>query len=74
MEKLLEIAATQVPGLVVLTVLVTIFLRREKERDAFIQQLHAEHIDARRQSVDAIKENTRATLQLSEAIREMQRK
>lgn len=68
MEKFIETAVTQAPGLVVLVFLVKTFLGRDKERDAFIQQLHQEHLAARGESRDAIKENTLSNRAVTEAM------
>lgn len=71
MEELLKTAVSQAPGLVVLYFLVLMFLRRDKERDQFIQGLHNEHLAARGESREAIKENTESNRDVSKAIAEL---
>lgn len=68
MEKFLETATAQAPGIVVLYLLVQTFLRRDKERDSFIQQLHAEHLAARGESREAIKDNTNSNKEVVKAV------
>lgn len=62
MEKILENAIVQAPGLVVLVVLVWVFLKHISERDKSylnaMKDLHHEHIAAREQSQAVVKENT----------------
>ena len=68
MEELLKTAASQVPGLVVLCYLVQTFLKRDKERDSFISQLHGEHLAARGESRAAIQENTQSNQEVTAAV------
>lgn len=68
MEELLKNAATQVPGLVVLCYLVSTFLRAQKERDGFIHMMHQEHLAARGESREAIKENTESNREVTQAV------
>ena len=68
MDKLLDTAATQAPGIVILFLMVNLFLRRDKERDSFIQSLHQEHLLARAESREAIRENTASNRDLSAAM------
>lgn len=68
MEKLLETAGTQAPYIVVLFLMVQMFLRRDKERDGFIAQLHQEHLLARAESRAAINDNTASNRELSSAM------
>ena len=68
MEEFLKTAITQAPGLVVLVFLVKTFLTRDKERDTFIMQLHQEHLAARGESRDAIKENTESNRAITSAM------
>lgn len=68
MDELLKTALSQTPSLVVLYFLVTLFLKRDRERDLFIHQLHAEHLAARGESRDAIRENTESNKAVTQAI------
>lgn len=75
MEKILENAVGQAPGLVVLIVLVFAFLKRDRERDVmaverdqFIRQMHEEHLLARKESRDAIADNADATRENTTAL------
>jgi len=68
MDEILKSAATQIPGLVVLCFLVQTFLRAQKERDALIQIMHVEHLSARSESRDAIRENTASNREVTKAI------
>lgn len=68
MEELLKTAIGQAPSLVVLCFLVTLFLKRDRERDAFIQQLHMEHLAARGESRAAIAENTVSNRELANVV------
>lgn len=75
MDKILENAVGQAPGLVVLIILVFAFLKRDKERDAvsiardqFIRQMHEEHLLARKESRDAIHDNAEATRENTNAL------
>lgn len=72
MDELLKTALGQAPGLVVLALVVRSFLTRDKERDAFIAQLHAEHLAARGESREAIKENTDSNRAVVSAIVSLQ--
>jgi hypothetical protein len=68
MEEIVKTALGQCPSLCVLYLLVTMFLRRDKERDTFIGQLHGEHLAARGESREAIKENTESNRAVTHAI------
>jgi len=78
MEEILKTAASQVPGLVVLAMLVAAFLKRDKERedttskaneqrDAFIKLMHNEHLVARAESREAMRDNAEATRRNADA-------
>lgn len=68
MDEIIKGAITQAPGLVVLCYLVGLFLKAQKERDAFIQIMHSEHLAARGESREAIQENTESNREVSEAV------
>lgn len=68
MDKLLETALSHAPSLVVLVFLVRMFLNRDRERDGFIRQLHDEHLAARGESREAIRENTESNRAVVDAI------
>lgn len=72
MDKVLEVAITQVPALVVLVFLVRWGMHFITEfitgRDAFLRVMHDEHIKAREESKDAIKENAAATRENTAAL------
>lgn len=69
MEAILTKMLSEAPSMGVLIILVWLFLRSMERRDAFIKQLHDEHIDARRNQQESIKENTLATQRLTEALK-----
>lgn len=71
MEKLIETATTQVPGLVVLVVLVRWFLGHMKGRDDFLKDLHAEHMLAREQTREALKDTSEAVRHTSVVLQEV---
>lgn len=68
MDELIKTALAQSPGLVVLFLLVQMFLRRDRERDTFIAALHSEHMAARGESRQAIKENTESNLAVAKSM------
>lgn len=71
MEDLIKSAVNTVPGLVVLCWVVKEFLKSQKERDNFIKNLHNEHLAARGESRDAIKENTESNREVTKAISDL---
>lgn len=68
MDEILKQAAAQLPATVLVIVVVILFLRFIERfmsrQEAFIKQLHDEHVTARQSSRDALIEN-------SEALREL---
>lgn len=58
MEKLLESAAVQAPGLVVLVILVIVFLKHMRERDVSIESMNRENLEARAHSRSVIEHNS----------------
>ena len=79
---MLREAIKQAPALVVLVIIVLLFLKyltkrddvhkeRHKEFVSFLTVIQTEHLDARRESRDAIKENTLATHELSRTITDL---
>lgn len=72
MEKLLEQMALQSPGIVACILIVIFFLRHMKEisreTGKLFKDMHAEHIDARAQSRDVLKDNTQAAKENTIAI------
>lgn len=72
MDDLLKTAVTQAPGLAVLCYLVVTFLKRDRDRDQFIRELHNEHLAARGESRDAINENTQSNREVTAAVHSLQ--
>lgn len=66
--SLLAELVKQAPSLVVLFMLVDRFLKRDKERDMLLQQMHGEHILARGESRQAIRENTASNQEVTKAL------
>jgi len=77
MDSFLEKLLTNGSPLVVLVVVVWIFLKYLKDdaqqRNALFQQMHQEHIQARLEAREAIKDNTKATLEASRATEQLAR-
>ena len=78
-EKLLEQVVSQAPGLVIMYLLVSSFLKAQKERDELfskaqaerddvIKNLHTEHLAARGESREAIRENTESNKEVVSAL------
>ena len=65
MEQILQKLLAEAPNMGVLLIVIYLFLKAQEKRDSFIKQLHDEHIEARKESKDAIKENTVATIELT---------
>lgn len=68
MEAFIRTALEQAPSLTVLCLLVNLFLKRDRERDNFIRQLHDEHLAARGESREAIRENTESNRTVAKAV------
>jgi hypothetical protein len=71
-EKLIEQLALQSPGLAVTLVIVIFFLRHLQKtgeaRDTIYQEMHKEHLDAREQSRVALRDNTAAAKENTQAL------
>lgn len=59
-DKLLEAIATQVPNLVVLAFIVSVFVKHMNRTNATFREINRENLEAREQSRIVIEENTRA--------------
>lgn len=68
MEKLIETAVNQVPGLVVLTVVVQMFLKFLRGCMDMLKIMHKDHLEAREISRQAIESNIKATADNTEAM------
>ena len=68
MEEVLKQAAVQLPATVLVIVVVMMFLkfieRFMNRQEAFLKQLHDEHLTARNQSREALEENSVAMREL----------
>jgi len=71
MDELLKTAVAQAPGLCVLALVVYWFLGHMKGRDELLKELHHEHMLARNDSRDALRETARAVKDNTEALLEM---
>ena len=58
MDDLLKTAVSQAPGLVVLVIIVTVFLKYMSKRDELIKGLTDEHLAERKIQRDVIERNT----------------
>ena len=68
MEKILENAASQSPGLVIMVIIVMVFVKYLKSRDELIRDINNEAADARREQQRVIQENTVAATQNTGAL------
>ena len=79
MEEVIKEIAKSAPSLAVLVLLVRFFfqhvkerdqavLQRDKERDVFIKNLHEEHLAARGESREAIRDNTVSNREIVNAV------
>lgn len=66
--KFLSTALQQAPNLVVLCFLVYVFLKHLKDRDLFIRGLQEEHLAARAESKECIRDNTKSNRELIDAL------
>lgn len=63
--------ARQAPSLTVLCFIVYFFLRAQKEQYALLRDLHEEHLVARGESREAIRENTHSNREVTRAMHEL---
>ncbi len=68
MDEILKSWAAKVPELGALCFIVMAFLKSQNGRDEFLRSLHNEHLAARGESREAIKENTDSNREVSHAI------
>lgn len=66
--KILTVAMQEAPTLVVLCFLVYVFLKHLKDRDTFIRGLQDEHLAAREESKECIRDNTKSNRELIDAL------
>lgn len=71
MDEMLKTAVSQVPNLCVLAIIIRWVLNHLKERDLFMQNLHSEHVDARKQSREVLHENAEAIKNVAVALQEV---
>lgn len=68
MDDLAKEAVKQVPSLAVLCFIVWAFLKSMSRRDSAIERLHAEHIAARADCREALRDNTLALREFSTSV------
>ena len=61
----------QVPSLGVLCFIVVVFLRYLERRDAIIREIHAEHLNERKETRLAVDGNTQAMTSNTHAVRDL---
>lgn len=71
MDKLLEIAVTQVPNMVIMAVVVIAFIKYIGRRDKMMEELQRENNVARELSRQVIEKNTVAATQNTESMHNM---